>query len=151
MTSFPEQGSASIEIGAAPEKVWSLIADVTRMGEWSPECVRAEWADGATGPEVGAHFHGYNKAGTFEWDVPCIVTVSDAGRVFEFLAPRGGEIQTRWRFEMAPNGAGTTLTESFDAPMINLEGAPPNFEGRFEMMVDAIGATIANIKTAAEA
>ena len=48
MTDFPEHGSASIEINAAPEAVWALVADITRMGEYSPECVHAAWENGAT-------------------------------------------------------------------------------------------------------
>ena len=151
MTSFPETSSASIDINAAPEVVWNLLSDITRMGEWSPECVRAEWVDGACGPEVGAHFHGYNKIDTFEWDVPCEVVASEPGSVFEFLAQRGSPVQTQWRFELLPNGAGTTLTESFNAPLINVDGSPANFEGRYEMVVEGIGTTIANIKAAAEA
>ena len=151
MTQFPEKSSASIEVNAAPEVVWQLVADITRMGEWSPECWRAEWNGDATEPAVGAHFHGYNRAGTFEWDAPCIVTDCEPGKVFAFQVPREGAVVTRWRFEFAPSGSGTTLTESFDAPMINVEGAPSNFEGRFEMLDGAIKKTIANIKAAAEA
>ena len=30
-------------VTARPELVWDLIADVTRIGEWSPECIRAAW------------------------------------------------------------------------------------------------------------
>ncbi|MEX0663328.1 MAG: SRPBCC family protein [Acidimicrobiia bacterium] len=152
MTKYQEQSSASIEIEAAPDVVWGLIADITRMGEWSPECVRAEWEDGATGPTVGAHFHGYNRAGTYEWDAPCIVTDCEPGTVFAFKVPRGDDASpTVWRFEIRPNGSGTTLTESFDAPRINVAGMPSNFEGRFEMLDAAINTTIANIKAAAEA
>ncbi len=150
MAPFPEQSSASIEIDAAPEVVWQLVADVTRMGEWSPECVRAEWEDGATGPAVGAHFHGYNRAGTYEWDASCVVAECEPGAVFAFEVPPDDPMSTRWRFEFAPSGSGTTLTESFDAPRINVEGSPANFEGRFEMLAKAIEATIANIKAAAE-
>ena len=73
-TRYRMSGSVSEHMNATPAQTWALISDVTRMGEWSPECVRAEWEDGATGPAVGAHFHGYNRAGTFEWDVPGIVT-----------------------------------------------------------------------------
>jgi hypothetical protein len=120
------------------------------MGEWSPECVRAEWENGATGPAVGAHFHGYNRAGTLEWDVPCIATECEPGKVFAFEAPRDGPTRSQWRFEFAPSPAGTTLTESFDVPLINVEGSPANFEGRFEMLAEAIKTTIANVKTAAE-
>ncbi len=151
MTEFPEQSSASIEIDAAPEVVWQLVADITRMGEWSPECVRAEWEGDSTAPSVGAHFHGWNQAGTFEWDVPCVVTECEPGKVFAFQVPRDGDVVTVWRFEFAASGVGTTLTESFDAPMINIEGATSNFEGRFEMLDGAIKKTIANIKAAAEA
>jgi uncharacterized protein YndB with AHSA1/START domain len=150
VTQFPQQGSASIEVRAAPEIVWKLVADITRMGEWSPECYRAEWKDGATGPAVGAHFHGYNRAGTFEWDAPGIVTECEPGRVFAFAVPRDGPIQNCWRFDFEPGAEGTTLTESFDAAAINVEGSAANFEGRFEMLVKAINKTIANIKAAAE-
>ncbi|MDQ1380381.1 MAG: hypothetical protein QOJ71_1100, partial [Actinomycetota bacterium] len=45
----------------------------------------------------------------------------------------------------------TVLKESFDAPLINVDGSPANFEGRFEMLAEAIKKTIANIKAAAEA
>ena len=50
--------------------------------------------------------------------------------MFAFQVPREGETVTLWRFEFAPNGAGTTLTESFAAPMINVPGAASNFDGR---------------------
>ena len=149
--SFPQESSASIEIRATPEVVWALVADITRMGEWSPECVRAVWEHGAAGPAVGAHFHGYNRAGTFEWDAPGVVTDCEAGRLFAFAVPRESAVTNRWRFELAPSAGGTTLTESFDAPLINVEGSAANFEGRFEMLAKAIKTTIANIKRAAEA
>jgi carbon monoxide dehydrogenase subunit G len=48
--------SVSIRIQAPPEQLWAMIADVTRVGEWSPETVSAEWVDGAAGPAVGAKF-----------------------------------------------------------------------------------------------
>ena len=151
MSTFPDRSSASIEIAAAPETVWGLVAEITRMGEWSPECVRAEWEDGATGPAVGAHFHGYNRAGTFEWDASAIVTECEPGTVFAFEVPRVDDTPTTWRFELAPSADGTTLTESFHAPRINVEGSPANFEGRFETLDRAIKTTITNIKAAAEA
>jgi uncharacterized protein YndB with AHSA1/START domain len=33
-----KRGHAGIDIAAPPERVFGLITDVTRMGEWSPEC-----------------------------------------------------------------------------------------------------------------
>jgi hypothetical protein len=151
MTEFPEESSASIEVDAAPEVVWQLVADITRMGEWSPECWKAHWEGESTAPAVGALFHGYNRAGTYEWDAPCLVTECEPGKVFAFQVPVQGDVVTVWRFEVAASGTGTTLTESFVAPMINVPGAASNFDGRFEMLDGAIRKTIANIKAAAEA
>jgi hypothetical protein len=30
-------GGAKVTVRAAPERVWAMVSDVTRMGEWSPE------------------------------------------------------------------------------------------------------------------
>jgi uncharacterized protein YndB with AHSA1/START domain len=151
MTQFPEKSSASIDIDAAPEVVWQLVSDITRMGEWSPECVKAEWEGDATEAAKGVLFHGWNKAGTYEWDAPCLIIDCEPEKVFEFQVPVEGPVVTRWRFEFMPNGEGTTLTESFDAPMINVPGVASNFEGRWEMLDGGIKKTIARIKAAAEA
>ena len=61
------RGEASVRVAAAPEKVYELVSDVTRMGEWSPETTSAEWIDGATGPAVGARFKGRNRNGVARW------------------------------------------------------------------------------------
>lgn len=53
--------SVSLVIARAPEDVWDLIADVTRMSEWSPETTTASWCDGVADPAVGARFKGGNK------------------------------------------------------------------------------------------
>jgi hypothetical protein len=55
------QDSASIDIAAAPERVYELVSDITRMGEWSPECRRCTWIRGASGPQVGARFIARNN------------------------------------------------------------------------------------------
>ena len=54
MTKRIPHDEVSTEIAAAPETVYALVSDITRMGEWSPETVRAVWTRGATGPAVGA-------------------------------------------------------------------------------------------------
>src|SRR3954466_15495223 len=53
------QGSVTVHMAAPPEKVWDLVSDVTRIGEFSPETFDAEWLDGATGPAVGTRFRGH--------------------------------------------------------------------------------------------
>ncbi len=116
-------GSAVIEIAAPPAVVWSAVTDVTRMGEWSPECVAARWAGGATGPAVGAEFEGDNvvKVGgraIKKWTTTSKVTACDPGRLFEFVA----EGFTTWRYEFAPSGTGTRVTESFSYEANGLKG-----------------------------
>jgi len=61
-------------IGATPEAAWKLIADITRMGEWSPETTSAEWAGGSNGPAAGARFKGTNQMGSKKWRSDCVVT-----------------------------------------------------------------------------
>lgn len=144
-----ERGSASITIDADPETVFSLVSDVTRMGEFSPECVRCEWVDGADGPEVGARFRGYNRVGDYEWDAPCEVRRVEPGKVFEFAVGKG-EHATVWSYELEDLGGATRLSESFHAPLVNVEGAPSNFPGRTEKLVEGCEKTLAAIKAAVE-
>ena len=32
--------TAEETVTARPELLWDLVADITRVGEWSPECIR---------------------------------------------------------------------------------------------------------------
>ena len=107
-------GSASVHIAAPPEKVYGVVSDVTRMGEWSPETVKCEWLDGATGPAVGARFKGSNKNGVFRWSTKPKVLVADEGREFAFVTEMRGKDLTKWSYRFAPDGDGTTVTESFE-------------------------------------
>ena len=78
--------SVTVHMAAPPERVWDLVSDVTRIGEFSPETFEAEWLDGATGPAVGAKFRGHvkrNGKGPIYW-ATCTVMVSEPGREFTF-------------------------------------------------------------------
>src|SRR6202021_1396406 len=59
--------AASHDIAAPAEKVWALVSDLPRMGEWSPENAGGKWVKGATGPALGAVFEGTNKHGFRPW------------------------------------------------------------------------------------
>ena len=65
------------------------------------------------------------------------------------LVPPDSPHATYWRFELEPSATGTTLTEAFDAPLINVTGSVANYEGRFETMLDGANVTLAKIKAAA--
>lgn len=63
-----------LTLDVAPGTLWSRITDVTRIGEWSPECEHGAWLDGA-GPRPGARFEGRNRfPGGFVGEVVCVVT-----------------------------------------------------------------------------
>ncbi|MGZ4665704.1 MAG: SRPBCC family protein, partial [Frankiaceae bacterium] len=57
------QLSVTREIQAPAQQVWELVADVSRMGEWSPENAGAKWLPGVKGPQRGARFLGENRNG----------------------------------------------------------------------------------------
>ena len=112
------RGEAQVYIEATPDKVFQLVSDVTRTGQWSPECYRCGWLGGATGPTVGARFKGHNRRGLLRWSITSEVTAAEPGRVFAFetesIIPFMRKRQTLWRYEMEPSGSGTTLTEAFN-------------------------------------
>src|SRR6476620_11117099 len=74
--------SVTVEMTAPPEHVYTLVSDITRMGEWSPECIKCAWTKGATGPEVGARFKARNKGGRGPawFNTPVVTASYDAER-----------------------------------------------------------------------
>jgi hypothetical protein len=107
-------GKVATNIDVSPEVLYDLVSNVRRMGEWSPECRRCEWIDGATGPAVGARFKGSNGHGLARWSTTTKVVAAESGREFAFVTTHLGRDMTKWsyRFEPAPNG--TVVTESFE-------------------------------------
>jgi hypothetical protein len=102
-------------IEASPEALYDLISDVTRTPERTPDIVRCEWIDGATGPAVGARFKATNKQGRGpNWSNKPVVTVADPGREFSFTRtePFGGTIL--WRHQFVREGTGTRMIESYE-------------------------------------
>jgi hypothetical protein len=99
-----------VYVDAPPHVVYGVVSDVRRMGEWSPETIKCDWLDGATGPAVGARFKGANKRGFLRWSTKPTVVVADPGREFAFEV--GSDI--RWTYRLDADGAHTLLTESFE-------------------------------------
>jgi uncharacterized protein YndB with AHSA1/START domain len=112
----PLTASVIVFIDAPPEAVWDLVTDVTRVGEFSPETLEGRWIEGATGPAVGAKFQGHvkrNGRGPMYWTT-CRVTACEPLRDFAFVVEvRGMSGVNTWRYQLAPNGSGTDVTESF--------------------------------------
>ena len=111
------RGEASVRVEAPPEKVYELVSDVTRMGEWSPETRSATWIGGATGPAVGARFRGRNRNGLAIWSTTPRVVAAEPGREFAFTTSWLRKDMTQWTYRMEPDGSGTRVTESFEMLM----------------------------------
>lgn len=103
--------SVSRTIAADPHLVWSLISDVTRMGEWSPETTRGVWLKGANGPSVGARFKGENELGKKSWATVCEVVDAEPGRSFCFRVKGGPLGVALWEYRIEPTDGGCVVTE----------------------------------------
>jgi uncharacterized protein YndB with AHSA1/START domain len=104
-------------IAAPAEAVWDLLTDLGRVGEWSPECVHAEWSDGR-GPRAGARFTGRNVVGEYEWSVECVVVAAERPRSFAWVVLDGRRDlerpSSRWRYDLEALADGTTrVTQRF--------------------------------------
>ena len=146
-------GRASIDIAADADKVYDVLADVTSMGERSPECYRCEWLDGATAAVAGARFRGYNRVGVLRWTTTCTVTTAERGREFAFtVMSRHGREETRWRYVIESADGITRLTESYEFVWCPLAARIVEIPfPRDRQLRRGIRQTLAAIKTAAEA
>ena len=153
------EGSASVVINRPLGDVFAAISDVTRMGEFSPECTACRWVPPATGPEVGAEFEGDNvaKAGPItlkKWTTTSRVTEYRPDAVFEFSSAG----YTTWRFVFEDQGnedqgGATKVTESFSYPQYTgwQKFLYSTVLNRQKDMVAGMQQTLDRIKTALEA
>ena len=106
--------SLSTHIDAAPHDVWPLIADPTRMGEWSPECRRLEWLGPAEGPALGARFRGHNRNGPWRWSTRCTIVRYEPESEISWDVDFYGLPVSRWTYRVQPEDeAQCRLVEEF--------------------------------------
>ena len=105
--------SVTQEIGAPAEQVWAMVADLTRMGEWSPENKGAAWLRGATGPKPGATFRGANRNGKKKWRTAGTIVDADPGRLLTFRIKAAGFKVAEWRYVFDTTAAGCRVTETW--------------------------------------
>jgi len=149
------EDSVSIEIDAPAARIYDLVADLPRMGEWSPECQRVEWTDGKTGPVPDARFVGHNRGGPFglmRWSRHGRVLTAERGRELAFVTEEGGRESTLWRYRFESIGDRTRVTESYEVRWIpswaRIVDVPTN---RHRELVEAMRYTLQQLKSAAEA
>jgi uncharacterized membrane protein len=148
------QDSQSVVIEAPAERIYSLVADLPRMGEWSPECRQVEWLEGTTGPVVGATFVGHNRGGPgglMKWSRRGRVLTADPGREFAFVTEEGGRESTEWRYQLDPLDGRTRVTESYVVHWIpawaRIVDVPTN---RARELREHMGRTLEQLKVVAE-
>ena len=147
-------GQAQVWIAAAPETVYALVSDLTRMGEFSPECFRVEWLEGAAAPAIGVQARGWNRFLGITWARNVVILAAQPGVEFTFQTiPERPFYQdsTIWRYRFAPQDGGTLLTESY--AIVFLSSWMHLFEKitrRPEKAPQGLHTTLTRIKAAAE-
>ena len=146
----------TVTIAASPEVLHALVADITRMGEWSPVNTGGEWED-----DTHTWFRGRNVTPERTWETRCRVDANEPGKEFTFVMCASGDGDyVRWSYAFAPTDGGTEVTESWqllpDYPGLRLRADPDAdivalLDERREIAQTGIATTLANLKLAAEA
>lgn len=105
--------SVSREIKAPADRVWELVSDLPRMGEWSNENVGGKWLGDASGPALGAVFRGNNRNGLRRWSTRVKVVEAEPGRCFAFDVDLVGVPISHWSYELEPTADGCRVTETW--------------------------------------
>jgi len=149
MDTIPSTGTARRRIEAPAEVVYDLVADVARMGEWSPECVGADIAAGGALTE-GATFTGRNARDGAEWSSPCVVVAAERPHRFSFTAG-DPEAATTWTYELTTlDATSTEVTESFDSVALRNPAIAAQLDGRHQQLLDDLEATLGALAAVAE-
>ena len=146
--------NAQIVISATPERLYDLVADLPRMGEWSPECTSVEWTNDSSGPAEAATFIGHNRGGPrklMRWSRHGRVLVAERGREFRFVTEEGGRESTEWCYRFEAVESGTRVSESYQVRWIpawaRILDVPTN---RHRELKDAMRHTLEQLKARAE-
>ncbi len=146
----------SLAVAATADAVYDLVADLPRMGEWSPECERVTWRGGATSAVKGAQFLGHNRAGSIRWMTQGEVVTAEIGRHLAFEITFGPMKIARWEYFIVPDDADpstcTVVEEWTDRrPGWYRAAADKAFGPRAKVNRRGMVKTLANLKAAAEA
>src|SRR3954447_993074 len=148
-------GQTSVRVAAPPQRVWGLLSDITRMGEWSPECVGCRWLPPGERALPGARFRGTSRNGWHRWSTTSTVVEAVAGRSFVFDVTYFHRPVARWRYMLHEQGDATVISESVeDRRGTVLRAVSPYITGtrdRAPHNAATMRTTLERIKAAAEA
>ncbi|MEU3096944.1 SRPBCC family protein [Streptomyces sp. NPDC006967] len=118
------QVSAETSVHAAPTEVYTLISDMPRSAEWSPECQGGIWVEGEPAT-AGAVFRGENVRSADvvawapvvrgRWTTYAEVVAAEPGRTFRWAMrdSAGRRQESVWGFDIAPAPEGSLLVHHF--------------------------------------
>ena len=148
--------SVAVDIDADAERLYEMVSDLPRIGEWSPECERVEWEDDVKEPIEGTTFVGYNAVGPgrrIRYQRHGTVLTAEPGKAFSFITDEGGRPSTAWHYQFEPLGDGRTrVTEAYEVRWIptwaRILDVPTN---RHKELVRGMRTTLERLKATAEA
>jgi uncharacterized protein YndB with AHSA1/START domain len=97
---------AEVEINAPVSTVWSLVSDLSRMPQWSPQC-RVMKLLGPLRP--GTRTLNLNRHNLLFWPTTSVITEVVPERKLAFRVPIN---TTVWTYELEPTATGTRLVET---------------------------------------
>jgi hemerythrin-like domain-containing protein len=108
------ENHVAVTVDADIDEVWDVVRDVTRVGEWSHECVGAKWLAGASAPAPGARFKGRNRASVFRWGRVCEIVSADPYELVWKTVPSAlYPDSSQWRITLTKVDEGTRIAQDF--------------------------------------
>lgn len=97
----------SVQINGTPEQVWSVVSDLARMGEWSPQCKKMFIFGGPV--KQGTRTFNINRRGPLVWPTSAKIVAFAPNKE---IAWKIVENNTVWGFTLTEADGGTTVTHN---------------------------------------
>ena len=115
MGTLARHGRTETVACAPAEAVWRIVADVTRVGEWSHECRGRVFSGVPERRRPGSASVGATGPVLFRWSRSCVFTVVEPPRA---LVWRTGGLwgrvdSTQWRIDLEPVAGGTRIVQTY--------------------------------------
>lgn len=155
-TNYAPPLECRVEIDAAPSQVWTLVRDVCRMAEWSPQVTSTRLRHGAEDVGLGVEFTNLNSSGEFTWITHGTIVRFEDQREIAFRIEENWAI---WSFSLQPTpGGGTELMQRRETPDgisdLSVQSTETYLGGQevfTEVLRDGMHQTLESIKSAVEA